>query len=194
MGNPAYRRKNYFINKKFQFGFFIRFIALLFIESILIAGLLLAVSGDTITTGFQDSILTVERTQNFFFIPVLLIILIVMVGISLAGMVVFTLVSHKIAGPLYRFEQVLKKLGEGDFTADVQLRSQDQLVEVQKELNVLIGSLDQRMGRIKRGFKEVESLLVRKDDPEMIHQLQEKIRHLQQEINHFKVSTDVDKG
>lgn len=194
MDNPSCKRKNYFIKKRFQFSFLIKFITLLFIESILIVGLLMAVSGDTITTGFQDSILTVERTQNFFFTPVLLIILIVMVGISMAAMVVLTLVSHKIAGPLFRFEQVLKNLGEGDFTTDVQLRSKDQLMEVQKELNILIKSLDERFGRIKRNLNAVEVLLNHQDNPPVIRELQEQVRQLQQEIKYFKVSTDVNKS
>ena len=84
------KRKNYFIKKKFQFNFFSKFVLLLLIESALIISLFMYLSADTLTTGFQNSILTVERTQSFFFIPFVFITLIIVIGISLCGIIVFT--------------------------------------------------------------------------------------------------------
>jgi len=184
------RRRNYFIKKKFQTDFSSRFILLLLLESFLIGGLFMHISGDTITTGYLDSVLRVEKTSSFFFIPFLLITLIVVVGIAIAGMAVFTLLSHRIAGPLYRFEKVLKQIGGGDLTASINLRKTDQLIEFKEALNTFIDSLDKRMGSIKNGLIEVQELLTKTDDPEVISKLNKTINVIKDELSHFKVTSD----
>ena len=110
------RRTNYFIKKGFQFNFAAKFILLILLEAGLIAVLFMQVSGNTITTGYYDSILTIDRTPKFFLTPLLLIVLITAVGIGLSGMIVFILLSHRIAGPLYRFEKDLGDVSYGDLT------------------------------------------------------------------------------
>ncbi len=182
------RRKNYFIKKKFQIHFLSGFVVLLLVESLLIAGLFMYVSANTLTTGYFHSQLTIERTSNFFFISFLLITLIVVIGIGLIGILVFILLSHRIAGPLYRFEKVLKEMGLGDLAMRVDLRRTDQLVELKEALNTLLESLDERMGRIKGYVVEVQNLLAKKDNPEAASQLNALIALLKKEIDHFRVT------
>jgi len=148
------RRRNYFIKKKFQMNFIVKFGLLLLLESILIIALFMYISKNTLTTGYAHSILKVENTQNFFIIPFTLVSLICFTAIGLAGMIVFTLFSHRIAGPLYRFEKILQQIGAGDLTANVKLRKKDQLVEFEKLINILVNTLDNRMGNIKRDYFE----------------------------------------
>ena len=182
------KRRNYLINKKFQFSFLSKFVALLLLESVLIVTLFFYLSHGTVTTGYANSILTVETTRNFFLTPFILLTLIVAIGVAMAGMLVFILLSHRIAGPLYRFEVTLKKLQEGDMTTDVTLRKSDQLGEVQQELNVLIQSLDKRLGSLKSEVSELENLLSQHKDPASAHEIKAKIKLIRQIINHFKLS------
>src|SRR3989338_6431085 len=99
------RRKNFLIKKRFQFSFMVPFVFLLISESILIISLFLYLTQDTITTGYIDSVLRIEQTNNFFLLPFLLMTLIVVLGVALAGMLIFIILSHRLAGPIYRFEQ-----------------------------------------------------------------------------------------
>jgi len=184
------RRKNYLINKKFQFTFSSKFVILLVLESLLISTLFFYMTNDTVTTGYVNSILTVETTRNFFSVPFLLVTSIVAIGVALAGMIVFILVSHRIAGPLYRFETTLKQLQAGDMTTNVNLRKKDQLGEVQAELNVLIRSLDSRLGEIKNELNALEKLLARRQDPAAAEEIKTKIDKIRQAINHFKVTQE----
>ncbi|MBN2121393.1 MAG: methyl-accepting chemotaxis protein [Candidatus Omnitrophica bacterium] len=185
------KRKNYLINKRFQINFIFKFIVLIVLESALILGLFMYVSKNTLTTGYAGSILKIERTQNFFFVPFIFITLIVVVGVAIVALVVFTLLSHRIAGPLYRFEKVLKQMEEGDFTGSINLRKTDQLVEFREALNNFMNSLDKRMGSIKDGLKDVESLLSKGDDPQVISELNKSLSLIKKEINHFKVTSDL---
>ncbi|OGX24647.1 MAG: hypothetical protein A2Y03_03065 [Omnitrophica WOR_2 bacterium GWF2_38_59] len=185
------RRRNYFIKKKFQMNFIVKFGLLLLLESILIIALFMYISKNTLTTGYAHSILKVENTQNFFIIPFTLVSLICFTAIGLAGMIVFTLFSHRIAGPLYRFEKILQQIGAGDLTANIKLRKKDQLEEFEKLINILVNTLDNRMGSIKRNLEQAQELLLKIDDPEAVSELNKKFNLIKDEINHFKVTADL---
>jgi len=181
-------RKNYFIKKKFQLNFLLKFVILLLIESFLIAGLFMYVSNDTITTGYLNSTLRIEKTPDFFFVSLLLIVLIVVIGIGIAAMVIFLLLSHRIAGPLYRFEKTLKEAEGGDLTARIDLRKTDELTKLKESINSAFGSMDSRFGRIKKGLFELEELLSKPDDPQAVSKARSKINMIKDEIGYFKVS------
>lgn len=183
------RRRQYLIKKKFQISFLARFIALLIIASILIAALFMYAASNTLTTGYANSILRIERTTSFFFFSLVLIILIVAIGIGLAGLALFTLLSHRIAGPLYRFEKALKEIELGDLTARINLRKSDQLTEIKEAFNSLTHSLDGRLGKIKAGISEIERVLTVSNDPQAAAKILEILKHLKEEIRHFKVTS-----
>ena len=181
------RRKKYLIKKRFQLSFLGPFVILLVLESVLIVSLFLYLSQDTLTTGYSDSILRVDRTHNFFFIPFLLMTLIIVLSAALVGLVIFTVLSNRLAGPCYRFEQALKQIERGDLDTRIHLRKNDQFDELEKALNIFIGSLSSRIGSIKRELKEVKSILARKDDPASLTKVNEKVNLMAEEIKHFKI-------
>ena len=55
------------------------------------------------------------------------------------------LVSHKVAGALYRFTSVFKKVAGGDLTARAQIRHGDYLHEEASELNSMVANLHVRI-------------------------------------------------
>ena len=181
-------RKNYFIKKRFQLNFLLKFVILLIVESLLVAGLFMYVSNDTITTGYLNSTLRIEKTTDFFFVSLILIVLITMIGIGIAAMIIFLLLSHRIAGPLYRFEAALKKAEDGDLTARIDLRKTDQLISLKESINSVFGSMDSRLGRVKKGLAELEELLLNSNDPQAVSKLKSKLSSIKDEIGYFKVS------
>ena len=182
------RRTNYFIKKGFQFNFALKFMLLIILEAALIAGLFMLISGNTLTTGYANSKLTIESTRNFFLWPVLLIILITAIGIGLAGMAIFILLAHRIAGPLYRFEKDLSAMGCGDLTKRINLRKSDQLTEVKEALNSMVNTFDERMGRIKIALSELKAL-TDKDEPGNSAKIQNAVKKLKEEVKMFKVTS-----
>lgn len=49
--------------------------------------------------------------------------------------------SHRLAGPIYRFEKSAQAVGSGDLTHRVSLRTGDELVELQEEFNAMVAGL-----------------------------------------------------
>ncbi len=180
-------RTNYFIKKSFQFNFALKFMLLIILEAALIVSLFMYISGNTLTTGYANSMLTIEPTPDFFFWPILIIILIAAIGIGLAGMVVFIILSHRIAGPLYRFEKDLGDISYGDLTKRISLRKTDQLTEVKEALNSLVNTFDERMARIKAGLIELKAL-TDKGEPGNYAKIQNSVKKLKEEIDRFKVT------
>jgi methyl-accepting chemotaxis protein len=182
------RRRNYFIKKKFQLKFVYSFLVLLTLEASLIIGLFSYISRNTITAGYSNSILTIEHTAKFFFTQFLFIVFIVGIGITLAAMVIFILLSHRIAGPLYRFEKTLNEISAGNLAKRINLRKNDQLNELQEALNSLLVSFDERLGRTKNNLSELKELLA-KNDPGNLQKIYKVIELLEKEIEHFKVTS-----
>lgn len=60
----------------------------------------------------------------------------------LCVVVISALVSHKMAGPVYRFEQVCKAIAKGDYSQRVHLRQGDQLTELQDEFNKMMDKVE----------------------------------------------------
>jgi len=67
--------------------------------------------------------------------------------VIVASSIVF---SHRIAGPIYRFEQTLDKLIKGERTEYIQLRKGDELSTLATKLNELIGIVGKSKDAMKK--------------------------------------------
>ncbi len=182
------RRKNYFIQKAFQTNFSVRFAALIVLAAALVTGLFLYFSRGTFTTGYQGSELRIERTAVFFSPTLLIIGILVAVGVGLAGMVVFVLLSHRIAGPLYRVQKALHEIGQGDLTHRIRLRENDQLDELAQALNQFAQRMDEKLGSLQRELDQASAKFPDKDKPEEIAKLAEIVRRLKEVTDTFKTT------
>jgi methyl-accepting chemotaxis protein len=182
------RRTNYFIKKKFQLRFLLGFVLLIVLAALLIMGLFLYVSNNTLTTGYTNSTLRVENTATFFFTTFLLIALISAVVVGVVGVIIFILFSHRIAGPLHHFETVLQEIEAGDLTSRIVLRKSDQLVELKTALNLLLESMNKRIGSIKKTTSDIDELLSKENDPELVPKLKARLEIIKKELKGFKIS------
>lgn len=66
------------------------------------------------------------------------------------------LMSHRIAGPLFRLESTAKAVGAGDLTTVVRLRDKDQLKKLADQVNALIEGLNFKVGGIVDNYRLLE--------------------------------------
>lgn len=181
-------RKNYFIKKAFQTKFVIGFVFLLLVEALFIAGLFMHMSGETLTTGYSGSHFVIEKTSSFFVASVAIIALVVGTAMALAGGVIFILLSHRVAGPLYRFEETLSEMADGNIAGRVKLRKTDQLKEMQTAFNKALDAIDGRLEEIKRGIGEADDLAGRYAGDEHVKEVKDAISKIKDKIAFFKTS------
>ena len=73
------------------------------------------------------------------------------IAISISVLAVISVyITHKLAGPIYRFEKTAKDVIGGDLSVRIRLRKGDDLKELANLLNQLLGNIDKSMMNIKR--------------------------------------------
>lgn len=142
-------RRHYFIKKDFQTRFIVRFLLVLLIGGVISVGLTLLTTRGTLTTSFVGSRLVIQDTPLVILPSVVLttVITIVVVGVIVA--IVTLLVSHKIAGPMFRFEKDIERIAGGDLKSHINLRKGDQFQEMVTSINTMIDSLNLKVSKIR---------------------------------------------
>lgn len=195
MNNPQFKRKNIFIKKRFQTDFSIKFLVLIVIESLLAIALFSYFSRGTIITGFSGSELIIESTRDYF-LPTVIAINVAVIGVTaIAGFIVMLYASHKIAGPLYRFEKSLEETGKGDLTHRFKLRDKDQMNTLAEKMNEFNSKMDSSIAAIQRDIEELKILLTElkssqeKEKAEaLLNRSLKKLEELEKSAGHFRTT------
>lgn len=189
----TYKRRNYFIEKSFQAKFILKFCALVALGGILTIGLLYLIAMQSTTVSFVNSRVVVRTTADFI-LPILIqTVAIVTVIVGLATIAVTLFVSHKIAGPLYRFKKVMEELEEGNFPQDFHIRQFDQLQDLAVTFNNMIKKTRDEIKSLKdnfSSFREKLNGILEHEVPEhkrlLLHELKKISEELDKALHYFK--------
>lgn len=189
----GYKRRIYFIEKKFQTKFILKFCGLVAAGALLTIGILYFLSSKSTTVTIVDSRVMVRATSDFL-LPILIqTVLIVMLLVGLATVFVTLFVSHKISGPLYHFKKTMEDLEKGDFSSDFRIRCLDQLQSLAETFNAMIGKTRNQVNLIKTNFlslKEKLNSLSQEEVPEhkksVLAELKNISKELEKIIHYFK--------
>jgi len=174
------KRKTYFVKKSFQFRFILKFCLVILAGVAISTGIFFLFSSGTLTSSFQDSRLVIKKT-SIAILPIVLYTNLITLGlITVAAIIVTLLVSHKLAGPLFRFEKDLEEIGRGNLAKRIRLRKQDQLKDFAESMNKMTDSLHIRVLDVRSEVNQIIKSASQKNVPEEII---EELNHLSQEID-----------
>jgi methyl-accepting chemotaxis protein len=160
MSEPrTYKRRVYFIEKKFQTRFILKFSALVCLAGLLTIGVLYLLCAQSTTVSIVNSRVMVRSTADFLLPLLIQTVAIVTVLVGLATVVVTLFVSHKIVGPLYRLKKVIQALAEGDFSSGFRIRHPDQMQDLADNFNLMIQKLRQQLNLLKNKFSSLKTKL-----------------------------------
>ncbi len=148
-------RSNYFIKKDFQTKFIIKFCLLLLAGIFISTGLIFLFSQNSLTSSFHNSKLVIENTAIAILPTVIYTSLVTLGLLTIATIIVTLFISHKIAGPMFRFEKELKEIGDGDLTKKVSLREKDQAGEMAECINDMTTNLRDKIILIRTGLESI---------------------------------------
>ena len=160
MENYSERRKNFYINKRFQGEFIVKFCVLVLLGSLISAVIVYMMTSSTVTTVFENSKLTIKSTADFIMPAVLLASAIVFILVGLATIAITLFTSHRIAGPLYRIEKDINQVTSGKLTTVFHLREGDEIKPIAESLGLMTASLREKISEIKKNIEEIESSAV----------------------------------
>ena len=185
---PPYRRKTYFIQKVFQAKFILAFLLLVIIGSI-ISGIILYTKANTyLGYEYGRAHIKLEKTGEILQ-PALFIsygIGVVLIGFATIILTIF--ISHKIAGPLYRFERSAEEIGKGNLTLVTQLRESDQAKDLANAFSRMTSDLRKKLLEIDSSTKEIDQIAedlnaVIQDKSPNMKEIKEKLNNLKQMSN-----------
>lgn len=142
-------RRVYFIEKPFKTRFIVRFFIIVVLSQLLTIGIVYFVSKQSKTISFGESRIFAKDTTEYI-LPILIkagIIAMIFAGLATALVTLFF--SRKIAGPLFRFKEVMDTLGEGDYLSDFKVREFDALGDFAKGFDEMITKMHLRINELK---------------------------------------------
>lgn len=102
-------------------------------------------------------------------------------------------VSHRIAGPLFRFRSVFRAVANGDLWVRANLRKRDYLGKESEVLNEMIASLQSKIKGLEEHYTElwtVASALQESIDSRSVEGMKQHVAHLREQIGRFKTAVD----
>ncbi len=153
----GFKRRQVYIKKDFQKKFIAKFLFVLLLSGVISVVLTLTFTQGTLTSSFTDSKLTIQNTSLAIMPSVIGTTLVTLFFVSIIVVMVTLLVSHKIAGPMVRFEKDIQRLSTGDLKSRINIRQGDQFQELVISLNTMIDSLNQKVSTIRDNVTELET-------------------------------------
>lgn len=150
MQQRTWRRKNYFIRRDFQGRFVLKFFLTILISAAVFTAILSVFSAHTITVTYEDSYLRLDRTPKALFVQIVRAYGVYILLLGIAVSVVSLFLSHRIAGPLYRFEKSMEEITRGNLSLRIRLRKNDEGQEVAGLMNTMLDTLTERLREIGR--------------------------------------------
>lgn len=158
-----HKRRNYFIDKNFQAKFILKFCLVMVLAGLAIIGVVYFFSLQATTVSIVNARVVVRSTADFL-LPILWqTAAITLVAAGLVTIGITLIVSHRIAGPLYRFQRVMEAMEEGDFSRGFRLRTNDQFQKVANTMNQMLRTtrmqivcMKEMSGILKKNLDKIE--------------------------------------
>jgi len=176
------RRKNYYIKKRIQRNFILKFFTLLLLGALISGVIIYSMSRGALTTTFDNSRLAIRSTADFILPSVLLSGMAVIVIIGFAAIVMTLFASHKIAGPLYHIGRDIDELTSGNLNVRFVLRGGDEIKELAYKLDSMAQSLKSKAVAINAALALLEA-----SSKDASPEAKKNIQNLKEAISKFNV-------
>ncbi len=154
-----YKRRNFFIKKDFQGKLILGYFLFVTGGCLFFLFLLGVFSADTLTISYDNHDLQLGQT------PIMLLkqtlaahwVFIVIGGAFLVAAAM--LLTHRIAGPLFRLEKTLDSMLKGNLNDTIYLRTNDEGKDLAKKINDFNGELSLTVKNLQNNAETVSNLL-----------------------------------
>lgn len=186
---PRFKRKQYLVSAKFQLKYAGIIVVFMFLTAFFCSYVIYYTSvislGEKLASVYpQGQLVNIVNKVN-------LKILISMVLMSPLVIVGGILLSHKIAGPIFRMERFLGSMAKGDFGSRLTLRKGDEMVNLADGINGVCESVKKSIATEKELLNRIASdvgvLRSKTEDTVIVDRLENEIMDLLKEIGRYKI-------
>jgi methyl-accepting chemotaxis protein len=154
-----YKRRNFFIKKDFQGKLILGYFLFVAGGCLLFIFLFSLISADTLTFTYSNNDLQLGQTPIVLFKKILTAHWIFLVIGSIILVISAIFLTHRIAGPLFRFEKALDNMLNRRLNDRIFLRSKDEGKELASKINTFNNELSLSLRNIQTHSEAISELL-----------------------------------
>jgi methyl-accepting chemotaxis protein len=152
MENYKRKKLNIGVKREFQRWLLVRILGAVMFSALVAALVLYFYARQELGESFYTAHIKVRRVSDLL-LPVILAGSAVSL---LSGILISLFLPQKIAGPLFRVEQDLRRLAAGDLTVKIVLREDDTLQDFAAAVNADIAELQGRVVAVQQGLQDLD--------------------------------------
>ena len=149
--------RRYFIGKSFQSKLIMKAFLLTVASEILFCCAVYFVLKKDIQGGFPAALQTVRSFKFSLPSAIGLSETAVLPLLALGIVVIGLLMSHKLAGPLWKVEKTARMVAEGNLSCNLTLRDNDEVQEFARQVNGMVKGLRQKVCRVEVAYLQLDS-------------------------------------
>jgi len=169
------KKLNLSVKKEFQKWLFVRMFGTVLLSSLVAAAILYFYSQQEIGASFYEAHIKIRKVSDLL-LPVILAGSFVSL---ISGSLLALFLPQKLAGPLFRIEQDLRAVQEGDLTVTIRLRSKDTMKSFAEVINHTIACLCDKMTLAKKAHADVEQCLRQANEQQLADLIKEEKKALE---------------
>jgi len=151
----TWRRRNYFIKKDLQGKYIFSFFIFVILGSIIFSLIFSMLSANTLTIVYENYNLKIGKTPLILLKEILRTHWIFIITAGLGVVVVSMFLTHRFAGPMYRFEKSFEEMIKGNFNFQVRLREKDEGKELAEMMNQFISMISLNVKEMRHLIDEI---------------------------------------
>ena len=173
------RRRHYFVKPKLQLHYLGVNLSFAVLVSLILS--LIVYKAGSIQMVAEVSRLYPEGIPGFMLKLILKQIALVFL-IALPVIVIASIfLSHKVAGPLFKIERGLKRIGAGELGLRIRIRKGDKLHDLVREINNTTANMEKLVANVKDSTEKISHLV-----KERIEQAKIAMEHIHSDIEHIE--------
>lgn len=153
------KRKTILINKVFQGKFIASVLATIVLFGLCSAAIIYWLISSDLHVQSQAAHINIANTWERLGVSILVGNVVAAIIAGLMAVIVVLYISHKIAGPLYRFETLCKEVGEGNLDTITYLRANDQLQELAQSFSLMVDKLRNKRKQTNSSIENINNQL-----------------------------------
>ncbi len=154
-----WKRRNFFIKKELQGRYIFSFFILVILGSILYTAIFSFLSANTLTIVYKGNNLILGQTPYILFTQMLKANWILMLSGGVIVVVISVFLTHRFAGPIYRFERTIDEMARGNLDFNITLRRHDEGKELADAINRLKNTLSSNVESMRELSYSIETHL-----------------------------------
>jgi methyl-accepting chemotaxis protein len=155
----TWKRRNYFVKRELQGKYIFSFFILVITGSVIFTIIFSLLSADTLTIVYNNYNLQIGKTPSVLLREILSANWIFIVAGGLTVVVLAMFVTHRFAGPMFRFEKSIDEMTKGNLNFLIHLRTKDEGKELAEKINQLILMLSSNIREMRHLSGEMDGKL-----------------------------------